>query len=412
MAHSESGFSRPATGVSGNARVRRLLRSLLPAGLLAFPLSAAALFNDRVEVFAAENVLWDNNIYRLDDRTGNVRSDTISTTSVGITANIPISLQTLQFAYTYFATRYRDTSELDFNGHTARAAYLWAITPRLTGDVGYGESQTLASFAQFVGDRTKDVIRTRQLYGNAVWMATPSWRVHGASGYSDQEHREPSRKLFDIETVTGEAGITYVTAQDNRIGIAARAERGKPKHEVNVLGGETNSSYRQYGLGVVGHWGVGGHSMLDGRAEYTKREYQHDPRRDFSGPTLRLTHTWNPTGKLEILSTLRREISPIEEVQSSNFVLVKGISVKPKWTATDKIAVTGVAEYTIWGYRADLLNATSYEHRVRALGTGVSWRPSPRFTFQAGYLHEKRKSTLAVADYNVDLFTLEGRVSF
>jgi hypothetical protein len=162
----------------------------------------------------------------------------------------------------------------------------------------------------------------------------------------------------------------------------------------------------------VGHWAVAGHSMLDGRAEYTKRKYDHDPRRDFSGPTLRLAHTWTPTGKLEVLSTLRREISPIDEVQSSNFVLVKGVSVKPKWTATDKITVTGVAEYAVWNYRADLLNAASYEHKVRSFGAGVAWRPSPRFALQTGYLHEARKSTLVLADYDVDLFTLEGRISF
>ena len=99
-------------------------------------------------------------------------------------------------------------------------------------------------------------------------------------------------------------------------------------------------------------------------------------------------------------------------MQSSNFVLVKGISVKPKWNATDKITVTAVADYAIWDYRGDPLNATSYQHRVRSLGAGIAWRPSPRFTFQAGYLHERRTSTLDLADYDVDLFTLEGRISF
>lgn len=388
------------------------MRALLPAALLAFPTAASALFNDTVEVFASQNFLRDNNIYRLDDRTGNVVSDTIGTTSVGVTANIPISLQRLQFAYTYFATRYKDTDDLDFNGHTARAAYLWAITPRLTGDVGYGESETLASFAQFIGPRVKDVLKTRQVYGNAVWYATPSWRVHGAAGFSDQEHDDPTRKVYDIETTTGEAGLTYVTAQDNRIGFAVRGERGKPINPVNTLAGGLNSAYRQWGVGLVGHWAIAGHSMLDGRAEYTRREYDDVPSRDFSGPTLRLTHTWNPTGKLEFVSTIRREISPIEEVQSSNFVLVKGVSIKPKWNVTEKISVTGVAEYTIWNYRTDLINAIAYEHRVRSFGGGIVWRPSPRFTFQAGYLHETRKSTLELADYDVDLFTLEGRISF
>jgi exopolysaccharide biosynthesis operon protein EpsL len=381
--------------------------------MLAAPLQAAALFNDRVEVFAAENITWDDNIYRLSQGSGLVRSDRYSTTSLGVTGDVPVSLQRFQFAYTWFTTRYQEISDLDFNGHTARAAWLWSITPRLTGDVGYGESQTLASFAQFVGDRSKDIIKTRQAYANAVWMATPSWRVHGTAGASDQEHRDPARKVFDIDTVNGEAGITYVTPQDNRIGVAVRVERGDTPNPVVSFQGTIDNSYKQHGVGIVGHYVVTGHSTLDGRAEYTKREYERDSGRDFSGPTLRLTHTWTPTGKVEVLTTLRREISPIDEVQSSNFVLVKGITIKPKWNVSDKIILSGSAEYATWNYRADpLVNNSDYTHKVRSVGLALAYRLSPRFSMQAGYLHEKRTSTLALADYLVHLYTVEGRISF
>jgi exopolysaccharide biosynthesis operon protein EpsL len=412
MAHSDSGFSQPAAGITGSTRLRSVLRTLLPATLLAFPLTASALFNDRVEVFAAENVTWDSNIFRLDDRTGQVQSDRTSTTSLGVTANVPYSLQRFQFAYTWFATRYQKNSQLDFDGHTVRAAWLWSITPRFTGDVGYGESETLASFSQFIGSRTRDVVKTRQGYGNAVWFATPSWRVHGAAGISDQEHTDPARKIFDIETATGETGLTYVTAQDNRIGVAVRAERGKPKQPPNLLAGGVDNAYHQRGLGVVGHWAVTGHSTVDGRLEYTKRDFDNDSRRNYSGPTVRLTHTWTPTGKIEVLTTLRREISPIEEVQSSNFVLVKGVSVKPRWNLTDKVTLTGSAEYATWDYRADLISTTAYQHRIRSAGVSAIYRATPRVLLQGGWLRERRTSSLAVADYDVDLFSIEGRISF
>ncbi len=380
--------------------------------LLAAPLPAAALWEDRVEIFAAENITWDSNLFRLSSASGNVQSDRYATTSLGITGDIPWSLQRFQFAYTWFTTRYRENSALDFDGHTARVAWIWAVTPRLTGDVGAGESQSLASFAQFVGDRSKDVLKTRQAYANAVWTPTPTWRVHGAAGASDQKHDDPTRKIFDIQTVTGETGLTYVTTQDNRIGVALRFERGKTLDPVVSVQGTVDNSYRQRGIGLVGHYTLTGHSMVDGRVDYTKRDYDVDPRRDFSGPTLRLTHTWTPTAKIEVLTTLRREISPIDEVQSSNFVLVKGISVKPKWLITDKITLTGAAEYATWEYRSDPLVAADYTHKVRSLGMGIAYRPTRRFTLQAGYLHEKRTSTLSLADYLVDLYTVEGRISF
>jgi hypothetical protein len=85
--------------------------------------------------------------------------------------------------------------------------------------------------------------------------------------------------------------------------------------------------------------------------------------------------------------------------------------VKPKWTATDKITVTGVAEYAVWDYGATL-TIPAYEYRTLSVGAGALWRPSPRFTFSAGYLHERRTASLPLSNYNDDVFTLEGRISF
>src|SRR6185503_18977709 len=69
------------------------------AAVLLAPLPAAALLNDRVEVFAAENVTYDNNVFRLspslDPRTTigrDQRSDWVSTTSLGVNVDVPWSL--------------------------------------------------------------------------------------------------------------------------------------------------------------------------------------------------------------------------------------------------------------------------------------------------------------------------------
>jgi hypothetical protein len=386
----------------------------------AAPLSAFALFNDRVELFAAENVTWDNNVFRLDDRVGPIVHDHYYTTSLGVNARVPYSLQAFQFAYTYFRTKYNKASELDYNGNTAHAGWLWSITPRATGEIAYDQSRTLAAFTQFVGnERTRDVLDSRNAFANGAWYTTPSWRVHGAVGINDQNHSDPTRKLYDLRTTNGETGLSYVTAQDNRVGLAVRAERGEST-DVDVAAGRPDFSYKQYGGGILVHYAVTGHSMLDGRAEYTRRTYDEDSFRDFSGPTLRFIHTWNPTVKTQVVTTLRREVSPIQEVQSSNFVIVSGVSVKPQWLATDKITVGGTLEYNNWAYKGVVPTTVpavgaptgDYTNRVRTLGLTGSWKPSPRFFFVANYLHEKRTSSLALTDYNVDVFSIEGRISF
>jgi exopolysaccharide biosynthesis operon protein EpsL len=417
MAHSHSGSSQAPAGHTGNARL--LLRALAVA-LAATPFSAAALFSDRVEVFAAENVTWDSNVFRLDSNVGPIVRDTIYTTSLGVNAHVPVSLQQFELAFTYFRSNYQKTNELDFSGHTIHGGWLWSLTPRATGLIAYDESRSLASFTQFVGsDRTKDVLTTRILTANGAWYTTPTWRVHGGLGLSDQNHDDPARKLYDLRTGTGEVGLSYVTAQDNRVGVALRTERGESQ-DVNVEAGRPDFSYKQYGGGIVVHYAVTGHSMLDGRAEYTRRTYDEQSFRDFSGPTLRFEHTWNPTVKTKVVTVLRREVSPIQEVQSSNFVLVTGISVKPQWLVTEKVTLGGTLEYNEWKYKGAVpatgpavgVPSGDYTNKVGTVGVVGSWKPTQNVFLVASYLHENRTSSLANQDYRVDVFSLEGRLSF
>ena len=93
MASCDSGFWQRAAGTSGKA--------LVACALLA-PATASALWEDRLEIFAAENVTYDNNVFRISDRldSGSAigdsrRSDTVFTTSVGFTLDVPYSLQRL-----------------------------------------------------------------------------------------------------------------------------------------------------------------------------------------------------------------------------------------------------------------------------------------------------------------------------
>lgn len=394
------------------------LRALGPlATVLLAPLPAAALFNDRVEVFAAENVTYDSNVFRLspslDPRTTighDQRSDWISTTSVGVNLDVPYSLQRFQASYAWFTNRYNRFSELDFDGHVGRAAWLWSVTPHLTGDVGYTDTQTLANFANILGTRDRDVLRTKQGFADAVWFPVASWRIHAGAAAVDQRHDNESQRFNDIDTRTGVAGLSYVTPRDDRLGVETRIEHGTTPHD-ELRGGPFDNSYDQKSLGVVGHWIVTGHSTFDGRTDWVKRDYDQRSSRDFSGPTFRLAYTWTPTGKLTVVSTVFRDLGPIADVQSASFVLVKGAAVKPSWAFTDKITIAGDAEYNVWDYRGDILNG-SFTHRVRTLGASLNYRPTQKILITGGYTHEMRTSTVPSADYKDDVVTVSARIGF
>ena len=412
MASSDSGSSRRTSGAIGSARA--LAAAAVAA---AFPLQAFALYGDRVEVFAAENVTFDSNVFRIP---GNVdprslivsseRGDWSSTTSVGVTANVPYSQQRFQASATGWATRYDRFDDLDYNGYSARAAWLWSVTSALTGELGASQSRALSSFAN-LQLRQRDLVTSRNAWANAAWLATPSWRVHGAVTATRDEHSSTLRTVQDLERASAEAGLSYVTAQDNRIGVAFRNEHGERPDTAIVNGVAFDNAYDQNGVGIIAHWVLTGHSTIDARADYVKRDYDQFTGRNYKGPTFTGSWTWTPTGKLTFVTTAMRDIGPVEDINTS-FVLVKGISFKPRWAITEKVAFTGNLDYSTWDYRTDPAFGESFEHRVRAVGLGVSWRPLRRVLLQAGWQHEKRTSTVPLGDYDVDVFLVEGRVGF
>lgn len=385
---------------------------------------AAAFYNDRFEVFADETMTWDSNVFRLSDAIDAQRvlgrsdkGDWFNVHSLGATLDVPYSLQRFQAGYTWFATRYHRFDQLNFNGHYARANWLWAITPHFHGDAGVTDSTSLANFAVFSGTR-RDLVDARQAYANGNLELTPSYVIFAGVTHSEREHDDPLRKPNDLRTNAAEVRFSYQNAADNRIGLSYRREKGESPERI-VLGTPFDNGYSQDSVGVVGRWVLTGHSTFDGRVDYVKRDYDQFQERDYRGPSFRVSHTWTPTGKLTFVTTAYREIAPLDDIQTA-FVLARGITFRPRWDVSAKIAVLGTLDYGKWDYQAGipaladplLGTGSAYSHRVRTGGVSVAWRPYRRVLVQAGVLREVRTSTLAAADYDVNVFTLEGRIGF
>jgi exopolysaccharide biosynthesis operon protein EpsL len=408
MSSSESGSCKRATGASGKALVAVL-------ALLAQP--AAAFWNDRIEVFASETATWDSNVFRISDSVdpqaaigSGSRSDRILVHTLGATFDIPVSLQRFTGGYTWYATRYNHFDQLDFNGHVARADWLWSVTPHVTGDLGGSDSKSLANFATFAGTN-RDLVTAREAHAHANFELTPSWLLHTGAVAAERKHDDPARRVNDVRSTSAELRLSYVTAQDNRIGASYRYEEGKSPEGSLLDGILFDNAYKQNSVGVVGRYQFGGNSRLDGRIDYVRREYEQFTERDYSGPSFRVTHNWTPTGKLTFVTTAMREIAPLDDLQTT-FVLLTGVSVKPKWDVSDKVSVQGSLEYSRWEYAARTAIGTDYSHRVRSGGVSVAWRPLRTVLLQAGILREVRTSTLANADYEVTVGSLEARIGF
>src|SRR5436309_2061638 len=108
MRFSASGLWQRVAGISGkNFRVVALTAPLLLGAAPAF-----AILDDRVEIWAAENITHDTNVLRLskhlrpESMGASQLSDTIYTTHLGINANLPVSQQLFTAEYQRFRSDY------------------------------------------------------------------------------------------------------------------------------------------------------------------------------------------------------------------------------------------------------------------------------------------------------------------
>jgi len=414
MAHSESGSSQPAIGASGSALKKTVLAAALACALA--PRASWALFEDRVELWAAENVTHDTNVLRLSKSLNPLFAppsqldDTIYTTHVGATLNANFSQQHVTAEYTWYRSKYQYFKDFDFDGHTVMANWAWVLNPGAKGTLGYNETQGLASFAN-IQSRDPDLLTTRSLYATGNYLLTPRYRLSGGLTGEQTRHGSDLRKVNDIDLEAAEAGISYVTPLDNSVGLVTRFERGRLPHGIDLLGVADDNSYRQYGLGAMTTWIFTGHSRFDGRVELVQRKYDQGTDRNYRGPIVKALYTWAPTGKLTVAAALSRDVDPAQDIQTS-FVLITGGYVRPRWSITDKVTLQGNVEYNVWDYRGDPVLGGGTRNRVRLYGASISYRPTQKILLQAGINREVRTSNVLYADYDVDVAFIEARIGF
>ena len=401
-------------------RYPRFGAALIAAGLLAAGGQARAFLDDRIDIIVEEKLLYDSNVFRLPASrpppllAGGRRGDLSATTSVGLTFDVPYSRQRFQGTFLYNDTRYLEMSALDWQGHDARALWLWQVGQDWSGQLGYSNVKTLGSFADdFI--KTPNKLQTEEILLNGAYLVTPYWKVGAGVTRRDQANSEPLRQVNDLEMVTTELSVTHISRAKNQVGLSVRYEDGDYPHPTPSLAGPIDNAYRQKSVGVFTDWTLTGRSRITARLDYVDRSYEQVPQRDFDGFTGRIAHDWKPTGRLVVITTVQRDISAVEEVNTS-FVRVTGASVRPTLTLTGRSTLSGVLEYALRDYLGDARVAAvglpQREDKVFTAAAALTWNVDRVLTMVFGLQHERRTSNLPLTDYDVNLVTLSGRFKF
>ena len=398
----------------------QILSTLATAMLLAFATQAPAQPGDAVDLFVAQSLSYDSNVFRLADEAdtrarigSDKRSDFISNTLLGINLNVPVSRQRFVAAASLNHARYERFSDLNYTSRDAMASWLWQVGDPLNGEIGYSENHAMASMSNLQG-RTINPITRRRAFGNANYLLTPHWQLQGGLIMSEQRNEASTQQVNDIDLRVMDLGFNYLSTAANKLGISLRHGTGDLPNEQLIGGRFYDNSFTQRSAGIVTDWTITAQSRLRARVDQVQRQYDQLGERDWNGTTAHLFYDWRTTEAFTLTTEIQRDIGSAEDLQTS-FVLIKGIALRPKLEISPKTRLAALIDHSVRDYYGDArtaLGGTQRSDTVLVYGVSIAYDPLPSLTVQLLTQRESRSSNQALTDYSANISSINLRYTF
>ncbi len=376
---------------------------------------------DAFNFFVGYSTLRDDNVFRLRDGANvlGLRADTQTTGSLGGRFDQSYGRQRIKADVSIDRVRYAHFDFLDYNGVAARAAWMWQLGERWTGEVSSERRRVLSDFAdlQFAPAQQPEgnLATTLRNRFDANYWFHPDWSLLGAISSTRVNNSAAFRQSSNFDGNSGEVGVLYRRASGNEIGLRYRLSNGRYPNRVLVASSVVDNSYSQDDLEANALWLLSGHSRLTLRGGWTRRNHDDLPQRDFRGLTGRLVYDWVVDGKSALSLTLRRELSGFDAADAT-YSDVHGLSLAPSWSPTAKTNLRGRIEYRTVAYRGDpgivVSNAPQRRDRIEALGLTGSYAPWRFLQLSLTVQTERRKSSNPLLPYRDNLGYFSAQFSF
>jgi len=400
-----------------NAAFLRRSTSVFLLAMLPGSISMAAI--DKFDPYAYTRVRNDSNIFRLSgDQEARAllgstsKNDIILYYGGGFQSDYRLSRQHLLLDVEVERAEYDTFSELDHTRTKGRGAWAWQVGNLWSGEVGTRYERRLRTFTQS-SIPEKDMRSEKVGYLNGGYQIHPDWRLSAGVDYSVVSYQERDR--LDRDSTTGTFSVLYRNTLNTRVGM-------RVKYTDNDLGNDTvngiqaSNDYTESEISGLFYWEVTGKSNLEAQLGYTDQSYDDLGERDFQGSTGRLIYDWFVTRKTRLEFNVWRETSTFNE-EITTYVLSKGASVGPSWSATPKITIRGVVAYYNDDFKGQNDIAVAFGGQRRDDDTlrfsiNVRWTPRRYLALTAGYRREERESSIDVNDFNDSQYIAGARFNF
>jgi exopolysaccharide biosynthesis operon protein EpsL len=374
--------------------------------------------DDSFNFAAGISARYEDNLFRLADSAptpngASAKSDTLFTTYAGIRFDRTYDLQRVQLDVTATSYNYIKNDYLNFTALDYRAAWLWSITPRLTGSLFADSTSEVTSYTnlQNISTPNQRSVEHQGLLGD--WLVDGGWHLTG--GAYRLRSKSDSTELTSFGNYvqnTAEAGVKFVSTANNSLALVQRQANGEYIDRANDPVNLLDTRYKQSDTELRSIYQVTGHSRLDTRIGYRDRSYENYSVRDFSGAVGAISYLWTPTGKLQFTLTAGRDLLAYQENRNSYYAS-NFVNFTPAWLITDKTTLRLKLDmYKNKFAGAVVPVAELREDKIYSTQLALAWRPTRTVVVDSYLLHEDRSSNIANLPYKANVAGISASATF
>ena len=349
------------------------------------------------------------------------RSDTLSTTTLRGGLNQPFGRQRAYANAVLNYERYNDFSERDNKNYAIGAGLDWSTAERLSGNVTINANQQQSDFivGGVIPVSVSNIERSEDLNARVRLGVVTAMGFDASLGTRQVSFSQPEYASREYKQDTATLGISYRTSGILSLGAGFRGERTRYR---SAAPGQTepDQSDRQ-DFYVVADWVPTGASTVNARLFFGKIEYKLATAADFDGMAGSLVWAWQPTGQLNLRTTLSRDsgldsgylrLDESGTVSATDFSqLTNALTIRADYLVTGKVTLTGGFGYEKRDFVNGFTGATGNDD-TRRVSLGARWAATRTLAFGCNASRESRSASgFGSSPYDNDRFGCFGQIA-
>lgn len=395
-----------------------IILGLLSSGGVTTP--AWSQHSDTLILKAETSIRSDSNLFRLPTGVNTEAvigrpsaAEKIDINSLSLNFSTSLSLQKLELAINLSNYKYQNFNYLSFVAHNYSAAWRWALTPKLRGNLVSQRQETLNSFADYQGFDQQNLRTNKNNRLDAMYDLDGTWSVNAGLSKSTQVNQQALNTTEDYSASTAELGIRFSAASGSAVNYTLRNASGSYLERILPSPSLMDDAFKQTDSEMRLHWVITGKSTADLYANQIARTHPHYPQRDYSGRSAGVNFNWSLSGNTALAANWSRELSSYQTSYAS-YTQTDRVSVGQIWQLGAKTVVRAryeVAQIDFLGSPFGPL-ATRRSDTTSAASLTFDWQPHQYITISTSLENASRKSSLAGLDYESKMATVSAQFSY